>query len=308
VSDHSDNQLDSDRKISGLYRTGSTAQPPAHIDQAIRAKAQQSAKLTPQRTRSRWAVPVSMAAILVLSVSLISLIHKEAPTVSDINDDITEKEIAPQSPAVTIKQKVQKSKIGLLNDQASPASINESIDMSQNDLSVEQKQQKIKPIKPSSSSRNNLASTKTEEELTADVPMETNNEMPQQSFQRIIPQPESQSSTHELSEIAAASAEPSTELKRDRHSENNKNCALLSQNACLDSEECSLILDEQKQFVCKRSMNHCDVGFIQRSDTKESCETKQECVYVSEPCFCPPDIFCVCSGDQLPQCRPQEAN
>jgi len=308
VSDHSDNQFDSDRKISALYRTGSTAQPPEHIDQAIRAKARQSAKLTPQRTRSRWAVPVSMAAILVLSVSLISLIHKEAPTVSDINEAIVEKEILTQSPAVTVEQKAQKSTIGIVNDQAPPASINESADMSQNDLSVEQKQQKIKSIKPSSSSRHNLASTKTEEELTTDVPMETNNEMTQQSFQRIIPQPESQSSTHELSDIADASIEPSTELKKDRHSENNKNCALLSHNACLDSEECSLILNEQKQLVCKRSMNHCDVGFIQRSDTKESCETKQGCVYVSEPCFCPPGIFCVCSGGQLSQCQPQKAH
>ena len=301
MSDHSDNQFDSDRKISALYRTGSTAQPPEHIDQAIRAKARQSAKLTPQRTRSRWAVPVSMAAILVLSVSLISLIHKEAPTVSDINEAIVEKEILTQSPAVTVEQKAQKSTIGIVNNQESPASINESIDMSQNDLSVEQKQQKIKSINPSSSSQKNMAPTKTEEELTTDVPMETN-------IQQIIPQPESQSSTHKLSEIAGASIESSTELKRERHSENNKNCALLSHNACLDSEECSLMFNEQKQLVCKRSMNHCDVGFIQRSDTKESCETKQECVYVSEPCFCPPDIFCVCSGDQLPQCRPQEEN
>jgi len=170
VSDHPDHQFDDDKKISALYRAGSTAQPPEQIDHAIRAEARRSVSSTPRCIRFPWAVPVSIAAVLVLSVSLISLIHEEAPTVSNIRE----------------------------------------------------------------------------------------------------------------------------------------NCEQLSHSACLGSEQCSLMVNDQQALVCNDSINHCDTGFVQRVGTKESCETKQACVYLSDPCFCPPDVICACEGGQLPQCQPRK--
>ncbi len=315
MSDHPDNQFDDDKKISALYRAGSTAQPPAHIDQAIRAKARRSVKPIPQRARPPWAMPASIAAVLILSISLISLIHKEAPTVSDIsssaplsvmpneekgNETIAEKETQIQSPAAISKQKIQRSSIEISDEQASPEPINESVDM------LQTRRQKTEANKPSPLPQRSLASTKTEKGLTADSPMENNNATTRQLLQRTVPQPGSQSPMPEFSGLTGTAEKFSAESKKGRHSENTKSCELLTHRACLDSEECSLVMNDQKVLVCNRSMNHCDAGFVQRSDTKQSCEAKQGCVYVSEPCTCPPDTACICDENQLPQCQPQK--
>ncbi len=333
MSDHSDNESADNKKLSALYRAGSTAQPPKHIDQAILAKARRSVSPTPKRLRPSWAVPVSMAAILVLSVSLISLIDKEAPTVSELSSDdsssinyteetgitenstfseqknetIAEKEIQAQSPAVTARQEPQRTdrKTEISGNLAS-SPIAEIINAPQNDLGTEQtaERQKIKSTNPSSPSPKSLESAKMKRELIADTSIETSDKTTPKLFQRIIPQPESQLSSP--NRITGDTAEFSLDLKKERYSEKNKSCELLSHSACLDSKVCSLMMDEQKAFVCSRSINHCNAGFAQRSDTKESCEAKNGCVYVSEPCFCPPDVVCFCSGGQPPQCRPRK--
>jgi len=332
VSDHADNESDKNNKLSALYRAGSTAQPPAHIDQAILARARRAVRPKPQRLRPSWAVPVSMAAVVVLSVSLISLIHKEAPTVSELSSDdsssinyteetgitenstfseqknkvIAEKSIRTRSPAVTTRQESQKTvrKTEISGNPASPVA--ESINVPQNDPGTEQtaERQKIKSVNPSLPSPKSLAPAKTKRELTADTPTETSNKTTSKLFQRVSPQSESQLSAPDR--ITGDIAEFSPGLKKERYSEKNKSCELLSHSACLDSKVCSLMIDEQKVFVCRHSTNHCDTGFAQQADTKENCEAKNGCVYVSEPCFCPPDVVCVCSGGQPPQCRPRK--
>jgi len=302
VSDQPDNQSSDDKKISALYRAGSTTQPPEHIDQAIRAKARRSVNSTPRRVRSPWAVPVSMAAVLVLSVSLISLIHEEAPTVSDIRSDTPaihaeEMEIVENG----IKEK-SVDNLKTLDDQVSVA---ETMDMTQPESDTEQKieRQKIKTAKPSSSPQKSLASAKINAELTSDAAVESSDKILQESLRRVTPQPESQSPATGLVDNRA---EFSTGLKKDLGTKTRENCEQLSHSACLDSKQCSLIMNEQKTLICHRSTNHCDSGFTQRSDTKESCETKQGCAYIPPPCFCPPDVICICAGGQPPQCQPKK--
>ncbi|MCF6336699.1 MAG: hypothetical protein L3J84_01925 [Gammaproteobacteria bacterium] len=304
MSDQPDNQFNDDKKISTLYRAGSTAQPPKHIDQAIRAEARRSVSSTPPRVRSPWAVPVSMAAVLALSVSLISLIHEEAPTVSDIRSDVP----VIHTEEREITEYATKEKSAARQETSSDRlSVTEITDMAQPDIDTEQKaeRQKTKVTKPSL--QKSQVSAKIKEELTFDAAIETSDEMSQESVRRIIPQPKSPSPA---SGRAGASIEFSTGLKKDLGTKASENCEQLSHSACLNSEQCSLVVNEiindSKTLVCRRSMSHCDTGFIQRSDTKESCESRQGCMYISDPCFCPPDVLCICNGGQPPQCQPRK--
>ncbi len=308
MSDQPDNQSSDDKRISALYRAGSTTQPPEHIDQVIRAEARRSVNSTPQRVRSPWAVPVSMAAVLVLSVSLMSLIHEEAPTVSDI--DIRSGAPAIHIEKMEISESATKEKpVASLETSSDQLSVTETTDMAQPDTGTEQKaeRQKTKAAKPSPSPQKSLASAKVKEESTTNAAIETSDKMSQESVRRVTPQPKSPSLA---SGLAGASAEFSAELKKDPGTKTGKSCEQLGHRACLGSEQCSLVANEMindpKTLLCRRSINRCDTGFIQRSDTKESCENRQGCTYISDPCFCPPDVICICNGGQPPQCQPRK--
>jgi len=260
VSDQPDNPFNDDKKISALYHAGSTAQPPEHIDQAIRAEAIRSVRTTPRRVRFPWAVPVSMAAVLVLSVSLISLIHEEAPTVSDIRSDIP-----------VIHDEERKKSAASRETSRDQLSIAESTDMAQTDTDTEQKAERQKTTAAKPSSQKSLASAPG---------------------------------------LTGTRAEFSSGLKKDLGAKAVENCEQLSHSACLGSEQCSLVVNEMindpKTFVCRRSTNRCDTGFVQHSDTKESCESRPGCAYISDPCFCPPDVTCICNGGPPPQCHPRK--
>lgn len=58
--------------LSGLYRDGRRPDPPAHLDRRILAAARAPA-------RRRWAVPLSLAASLVLGVGLVGLLRQPTP-------------------------------------------------------------------------------------------------------------------------------------------------------------------------------------------------------------------------------------
>lgn len=70
-----------DADLSRLYREVAAGEPPAHLDAAILAAAQrEAARAAPRRDRPwwrRWTIPVSVAALVVLSVSLSLLVSRE---------------------------------------------------------------------------------------------------------------------------------------------------------------------------------------------------------------------------------------
>jgi hypothetical protein len=73
---------DNNPRLSELYRAGSQEQPPSHLDDAILALARRESKTKPRPAKthsSRWAIPVSIAAVLVLSVSVVTLVKQELP-------------------------------------------------------------------------------------------------------------------------------------------------------------------------------------------------------------------------------------
>lgn len=70
-----------DSGLDRLYRAAGREEPPAHLDAAILAAAHREAGARPQTLRRaalrRWHVPVSIAAVIVLSVSLVTLVREE---------------------------------------------------------------------------------------------------------------------------------------------------------------------------------------------------------------------------------------
>lgn len=70
-----------DPGLDRLYRAAGREEPPAHLDAAILAAAHREAGARPQALRRaalrRWHVPVSIAAVIVLSVSLVTLVGEE---------------------------------------------------------------------------------------------------------------------------------------------------------------------------------------------------------------------------------------
>lgn len=85
MSEHKDNQaleeyLKGDSDLSRRYRAESKAEPPAHLDAAIISAAKhalENDKAGASSTTSRWYVPLSLAAVLVISFSLVFRVYDQ---------------------------------------------------------------------------------------------------------------------------------------------------------------------------------------------------------------------------------------
>lgn len=102
-----DEELEAQRsQLSGYYRAGSTEEPPAHLDAAILAAARREVALS--RFARSWHLPASVAAVLVIGVSL-------ALMTKDIEDSLppadtpagTAEQARQAGPAQTMKRKAE---------------------------------------------------------------------------------------------------------------------------------------------------------------------------------------------------------
>ena len=88
--DNRDDNLERDPRTARLLEAAGGEEPPAALDAAILAAARREVSARPQvagggaatgvpplRAKRNWYVPVSIAAVLVLSVSLVTLVHEE---------------------------------------------------------------------------------------------------------------------------------------------------------------------------------------------------------------------------------------
>ena len=66
--------------LSKAYRSAAGEEPPAHLDGAILAASRKAAGSKPRRIFSRWHVPVSLAAVVALSVLVVFNIPDERAT------------------------------------------------------------------------------------------------------------------------------------------------------------------------------------------------------------------------------------
>ncbi len=90
VNDNHNDGLERDPRLARLYEAASGEEPPAALDAAILAAARREVSARPQvvggggqtsippvRAKRNWYVPVSIAAVMVLSVSLVMTLHQE---------------------------------------------------------------------------------------------------------------------------------------------------------------------------------------------------------------------------------------
>lgn len=91
--------MENDPQLAALYRAAANAQPPAHLDDAIRAAARREVAAGPRRAGiRRWTLPVSLAAVIVLSVSMVTMMREQG---ADRPESFVQ---APQTPAVTVQR------------------------------------------------------------------------------------------------------------------------------------------------------------------------------------------------------------
>lgn len=114
--------MEHDATLAAAYRAGAHEEPPAHLDAAIRAAARREAGAGPQRiSRLRaWRVPVSLAAVVVLSVTVVLMVREEggdrlepappriaatpAPAMEQTAPQILPQPAAPATPPVQQRQ------------------------------------------------------------------------------------------------------------------------------------------------------------------------------------------------------------
>jgi len=74
---------------------------------------------------------------------------------------------------------------------------------------------------------------------------------------------------------------------------------------CLESPDHTLTETSESGYRCQEARNSCEIGFIQALANEASCASKPGCKFVSEECYCPPDVVCVCGGGAPPLCVPK---
>jgi hypothetical protein len=93
-----------ERQLSDLYRVRAREEPPASIDNAILAAARHEARGS-TRVGIRWGVPLALAAVVVLSVSLVTVM-RDASELSGESMNVEEQRQASPAPADPDKPRV----------------------------------------------------------------------------------------------------------------------------------------------------------------------------------------------------------
>lgn len=71
--------MEHDATLAAAYRAGAHEEPPAHLDAAIRAAARREVGAGPRRVSPlhAWRMPVSLAAVVMLSVTVVLMVREE---------------------------------------------------------------------------------------------------------------------------------------------------------------------------------------------------------------------------------------
>lgn len=80
LNEHDMSGPERDPRLDGLYAQAGREEPPARLDAAIRAAARKAVGARPQAPGARlrrWGVPISIAAVVVVSVSLVTLMREQ---------------------------------------------------------------------------------------------------------------------------------------------------------------------------------------------------------------------------------------
>lgn len=292
-----------DKDLSALYARGSTEQPSAALDQAILNKARQVASQQASKTkdRSSWSQAFSVAAVLMLSVTLVTLIRQEAPEPTSITS----------RPALMLEQE------DALEDAQERASreILASKPMAEPAKQQLEKQKADTPLAESFALKKETRKERIKEEAKVAKAQEQHREEERELDKRIAASPalalKQQAPAQEVPAADAMSpARMASGVISDSalgFAQEGKSCDQLTEQECFTSAACTLTRNETADgYQCRPAKDHCELLFRQSDGTRESCEAKTGCVFVPASCYCPPNTICVCGGGEPAQCQSRE--
>jgi len=332
-----------DKDLSSLYARGSTEQPSDALDQAILEKARKATARHSARPHrfSGWPRAVSMAAVLVLSVLVVEVIHEEAPEPLSIagRPAVVEKDKALPAPAENFAKR-SKAEAPAAESEAPMASMDRLA------LNNEEKDQRQRPAGKGTVGHAITAAPATapaqepmaagiargdvQQDRAAPTPSTALPASPEQLAERdaAAPAAEGVTSQNTLNRLLAKKElkdqQPPVEDESPRPgstaadtmasgvasgdvqalTSEEKECARLTEQDCFSSAACTLTKNETAEgYQCRYANDHCELMFRQSEGTKETCEAKTGCVYVPASCYCPPDVKCECAGGEPAQCR-----
>lgn len=94
---------DDDRDLSALYRAGATEEPPASLDRRIEKAAREVDRpsIWERLSGGGWRLGFSAFALVVLSVSLVTLVHEEAPFSAEVGAPPAAGMSSPDAPGLS---------------------------------------------------------------------------------------------------------------------------------------------------------------------------------------------------------------
>jgi hypothetical protein len=322
--------------LDKLYRQSSRELPPEHLDNAILAAAAKEAGVKSRRRPTthtpRWSIPVSLAAVLVLSVSLVTFIYKESPRKIVHEEDPVAAFLADESanarsrsaPTAETEAKEETTPLPLLRSPAPATKQAPSSDL------AEPERSRRKPLMSAPSTQQQLQrqpQQDAQKQTEVDVPLKK--AKPAGSVPRQADEKRAEAATELHADSLAAQAQqqendaaPSIDAEeralrrralgsglpaQPNVADETVLCVSLSQAACLRSTQCTLAFEGPEQdttsvYICRPSLSSCEQGFIQQTQGKAECEAKPGCRFKPGSCFCPSGMTCVCGGGPPPQC------
>jgi hypothetical protein len=289
-----------DKELSVLYARGSTEQPSGDLDQAILGKARMATGQQPAKSKnSSWSQAISMAAVLVVSVTVVMLVRKEAPQpLSDTRQlAMVQEQKAASTPAS--KPSPKPAKRQMEKQQEAPLAESRVTTMSLQDFMTkkEASQEKAK------AQQQTRAKEQAQDKAIAASPALALNKKALTQKAPALKTPAREGLTQESIQVETMAAGATSGSVMGLAQE-GKSCNQLTEQDCFNSAACTLTKNKDGQgYQCHPAKDHCELMFRQSEGTKQSCETKAGCVYVPANCYCPPGIECRCSGGEPAQCR-----
>lgn len=273
-----------DKDLSALYARGSSEQPSSVLDNAILDKARQATSKQASKTKdlSRWSNAVSIAAVLVVSVTLVMLVRKEAPEPTSITSqlDIVQDDMA--APLAKQLPERQKAETALGESREVPMTAMDSLALKKEMKAKQQRNEEERAMDKSIAASPALS-------LKQEAPAQATSSAETISPKAISPK------TMAAGIVGGNAQESIME---------GKSCSQLTEQECFSSAACTLTRNETGNgYQCRPAKDHCELLFRQSDGTKEICEAKAGCTYVPASCYCPPGVTCVCGGGEPAQCQ-----
>lgn len=299
-TDINDNDPTDDKNLSSLYHRASTEQPSKEVDDAILAKAQHAVEQSSGSSGyfPGWEQSFSIAAVLVLSMTIVLMIDKESP------------EVLEGSAPVVIKQKPPLEKDAMEQERETTGK-HKNKELARPAGRLEEKRQaenndiKTDLAKTPAKIKNSVAVLS---EPVLNMPALRKTEPEKIKARKKLESPAIESNT-ESARFAMPAQAPRTMMRimadrADEDAVNELSCQQLSEKPCLESAACTLNLNKtSKTYQCLPAKDHCELMFRQSEGLEETCESKQGCEFIPAQCYCPPGALCVCGGGEPPQCK-----